>query len=261
MKKLIVLLVGFGSMLVMVACSSREIEYRSTAEESKIENGNVSEGTSEIATDEDMTITDESDSINWEEIIPQKDEVEAMRETVLDGMSDDDIETLCDFIKNSNRWLESKIIYNNFFYQLSDPDDLIWNYFDESGEIQIGWAYDDVSIQEVMDEEGLTEDEFYEKYGSAVVTYNECSAEDFAQILESLKETVKNEALRYDLQQIIDEARLASETHDVEHAKNMYYLLHDMDYWLLNYRLDTEGQYILDKSTISKFYGVLSVYN
>lgn len=194
---------------------------------------------------------------------PKQAEVMAMREVVLDGMSEKETDTLSSLIKEANTKMESLIIYDNFFARLSDPDDLKWNYFDESGEIQIGWATgdDEQTIQEIMSQEGLTEAEYYEKYGNKVVAENKYSAEEFAQLLEEIQGSVLNEALKNDLQQIIDEARLAAETHDVEHAEKLYYLLHDMDYFLLNYRLDTEGQYIRDKSTISQYYGVLSVYD
>ena len=54
---------------------------------------------------------------------------------------------------------------------------------------------------------------------------------------------------------------MAAETHDVAYVESMYHILHDMDYYLLNYRSDTEGEFIRDKSTLSTYYGVLSVYN
>lgn len=207
--------------------------------------------------------SDQGEAGSVEITAPDKTDVMAMRELVLDGMSEEDAETLCSLMKEADTKMESLIIYDNFFSCLSDPDDLKWNYFDESGEIQIGWATgdDEQTIQEIMSQEGLTETDYYEKYGNKVVAENKYSAEEFAQLLEEIQGSVLNEALKNDLQQIIDEARLAAETHDVEHAEKLYYLLHDMDYILLNYRLDTEGQYVKDKSTISQYYGVLSVYD
>ena len=62
------------------------------------------------------------------------------------------------------------------------------------------------------------------------------------------------------MQQIIDETRMAAETHEMEHANNVYKLLHDMDYYLLRYGPDNVGKYVQDISTVSKYYGVLSVY-
>lgn len=195
--------------------------------------------------------------------IPGPDKVDVMiqRGIALDRMSEEDADALCSLVKQANRTIESNAIYDRFFQRLADPDDLLWNCFDQTGEVQIGWFYDGkISKPDVMKEENLTEDEFCEKYGEKIVTNNDHDAEDFAQMLEQCRDTVVNEALRSDLQYVIDEVRLAAETHDVTHVEKMYHVLHDMDYFLLNYRLDTEGQYIRDKSTISKYYGVLAVY-
>ena len=74
------------------------------------------------------------------------------------------------------------------------------------------------------------------------------------------RSTVKNEKLREDLQQIMDETALAAETHEVEHAILIYQLLHDMDYYLLRYGLEDVGKYVRDTSLISRYYGVLAVY-
>lgn len=190
-----------------------------------------------------------------------KDEVLEMKDKVLYGMSDDEVNRLCKLIKDSNHDMELKIIYQNFFAHLESPDDLTWNYIDKSGEIQIGWAFDgSLNKYEIMRDENLTEQEFYDKYGTEVVTNNEYSAVDLAQSLTEIRESVNDELLRQDLQNLIDELLLAAETHDVIHVENAYHILHDMDYWLLNYRYDTESVYIEDESTILKYYGVLSVY-
>ena len=58
-----------------------------------------------------------------------------------------------------------------------------------------------------------------------------------------MKATVQNEALRNDLQQIIDQTALAAETHEMEYANNIYRLLHDMDYFLLRYGPKDVGKY------------------
>lgn len=192
---------------------------------------------------------------------PDKVDVMIQRGIALDGMSEKDADALCSLVKQANQTIASSAIYNGLFQRLADPDDLLWNCFDETGEVQIGWAHDGkISKRDVMQEENLTEDEFYEKYGEPIVMDNDHNAEDFAQMLEQCRDTVVNEALRSDLQYVIDEVRLAAESHDVTHVEKMYHVLHDMDYFLLNYRLDTEGQYIRDRSTISKYYGVLAVY-
>ena len=49
--------------------------------------------------------------------------------------------------------------------------------------------------------------------------------------------------------------------HDVEYVKNLYHVLHDMDYFLLRYSPEAVAPYIsLDTSTVTKYYGILEVY-
>jgi len=61
--------------------------------------------------------------------------------------------------------------------------------------------------------------------------------------------------------QKIEETKLAMETHEMEHANNIYKVLHDMDYFLLRYGIEDVGVYTLDDSIVSKYYGVLNVYS
>lgn len=54
--------------------------------------------------------------------------------------------------------------------------------------------------------------------------------------------------------------RLAAESHEMEHANNIFKILHDMDYFLLRYGLDDVGKYSRDDSFIGTYYGTLSFY-
>ena len=82
--------------------------------------------------------------------------------------------------------------------------------------------------------------------------YNRFDANNFIALMDEIKATVKNKELKDDLQRIIDETKLAKETHEMEHANNVYKLLHNMDYYLLRYGLEDVGKYVKDNSTISK---------
>lgn len=170
---------------------------------------------------------------------PTKEEVLKAREYVLEGMTEEEIERLKENIKVANQRMESAYLNENIFKKLEDTESLYWNYFDKKGDIQIGWADD----------------------GVPVMVYNRFHAENFINLLEEMKETVQNEKLREDLQKIMDETALAAETHEMEHALNIYKLLHDMDYYLFRYGPEDVGKYVRDTSTISKYYGVLSVYD
>ena len=134
--------------------------------------------------------------------------------------------------------------------------------YNQKGDIQIGWAYDGTisDIQEICKKENITSDAFYEKYGTPVMVYNRFDGNSFIELLLDMKNSVHNEDLQSDIQYMIDETKLAVETHDMEHANNIYKSLHDMDYFLLRYGLEDVGKYTHDVSVVATYYGVLSVY-
>lgn len=109
-----------------------------------------------------------------ESIVPSKEEVIAMRETVLEGMSDEEIERLTENIKAANLCLESAYLHDDIFDKLADKDSLYWNWFDQKGDIQIGWEYD------------------------------RFDAVNFINLIQDMQESVHNEMLIADLQQLID---------------------------------------------------------
>ena len=236
-------------LLSIIALSGCTTDEKNTSAETEIS----------TETESNDERTEEEDS---EPEPPEREEVLAARELALEGMSEEEAERLTENIKTANLVLEQAYMYDNIFGKLEDKDSLYWNYFDQTGEIQIGWAYEgDIDKKEVMEEENLTEEEFYSKYGSPVVAENHYDAEAFAELLADMKSTVNNENLQNDLQQIIDNTKLAAETHEMEYANNIYKLVHDMDYFLLRYGPDDVGSYVQDKSMISRYYGTLSFYN
>ena len=211
---------------------------------------------------ENAKADDDSQAVS-ETVRPTKEEVLAMREQVLEGMSAEEIKRLTENIKVANQRMESAYLYDAVFEKLEDSENLYWNYFDEKGEIQVGWTFDG-SYQEmraIMEKENLSREEFDSRYGTPVMVYNRFNADNFMNLMGEMKDLVQNGKLKDDLQQIIDETGLAAETHEMEHAANIYRLLHDMDYYLLRYGLEDVGQYVQDTSTIAKYYGVLSVYD
>ena len=192
---------------------------------------------------------------------PTRDEVYSARAVALAGMSDENIVRLTDIISGANHWWEMNYLYDHIFDDLSDPDNLHWNIFHQTGLVQIGWALEDeIDMKAVCAEENLTTDDFYEKYASPVSAYNDYTADMFIDMLKELQETVVNDDLDSDLQYVIDELALARDTHDVEYVNNMYKTLHDMDYFLLRYYSDVYAGSQMDFSTVSKYYGVLSIY-
>ena len=194
--------------------------------------------------------------------IPMRREIEEARAAVLEGMPEADQKAFCRRIREAHQELETNKIYGNLFLHLSDPNALTWNCLHETGLVHIGWGYDGtIDKDKTMEAENLTEDQFYEKYGQQVCRYNDVTAEDFARELMHFQSLVKHEDLQKDLQAMSELIRLAADTHDVKHMVELAHYLHDMDYFLLNYRLDKELPYIRDSSSITRYYGVLTVYS
>lgn len=193
--------------------------------------------------------------------LPSEDEVLEARKIALEGMSSQEIERLTDAIMYVNIGFEHLYMEENLFGVLSDPNALYWNRFHETGEIQIGWAVDgDVDMEAVCQKENLSEQEFYEEYGTPVVMNNQHNADDFIVLIEELREPVQNDALKADLQEIMDLMEYAKNTHVMEYVNSMYKKIHDLDYFLLRYGPTDVGPYVKDDSTITKYYGTLSIF-
>lgn len=192
--------------------------------------------------------------------VPSEEQVLAARRQALAGMTRQQVQRLNTVIRQANLWWEHEYLYNNIFGKLEDPESLYWNYFDRTGEIQIGWAHDD-GLEDICRREGLTEEEFYARYGAAVVTENAHDAKDFITVLDELTASARSGDLRSALGTVREEIRLAAEAHSMEHANRAYQALHDLDYFLLRYGPADVGPYVTDASTISKYYGTLSIYD
>lgn len=188
--------------------------------------------------------------------VPLEEEVYAMREKVLEGMSEEEISRLKENIKIANLQMEHAYFNENIFEELSEPESLYWNYFDEKGSIQLGWYLRDVPGYDVSS--GMSYSEYMEKYGEPYRVYNRFDAVNFIELMEEMKDSLKNDWLKPDFDQLIEYTRLAKETHDVTYAKNIYYILHDMDYYLLRYGLSEIK--VGDPGTLQKYYHILEVY-
>lgn len=155
---------------------------------------------------------------------PSVQEVTAMREKVIAGMSDDEFSRLRELVQVENQDMEWDYIEGNYFWNMQDPESSSWNWYSQSEEEHT--AYKDVFRKKVL----------------------------------RWKEMLKTDLLDADLDALIQYMDLAAETHDVHYLYQVYYILHDMDYFLLRYGPADVGIYTTDDSTVEKYYGVLQVY-
>ena len=187
---------------------------------------------------------------------PTKTEVYHKREEVLAGMSEDEIQRLLEKIKALNLDFEHKYIYENCFEKWSDPNDLYWNYIENVGQIAVGWKQDPLYVENV----GITAEEWEESQAQKIYVNNDMDATRFIQLIAELKESMKTDLLDADFNNLVNNMRLAKETHEVEYLEEVYYILHDMDYYLFRYGPEDVAVYMVDDSTVVKYYGVLEVY-
>lgn len=214
-----------------------------------------------IVSNENVSEESGSDIAHAENYVPTEEDVLAARQQATEGMSQQQVERLTEVIKAANLWLEQRYMDENLFEKLSDPNSLYWNYFHQTGEIQIGWAVDgSIDIDAVCKREKLSLEEFYAKYGTPVVATNFYDADGFIDLLSEMKSSVQNEDLKSELQDLIDQTKQAKETHRMEIVNDIYKKLHDLDYFLLRYGPIDVAKYVKDDSTVSKYYGTLPFY-
>ena len=214
-----------------------------------------------IVSNENVSEKSGSDIEYAKNYVPTEEDVLAARQQATEGMSQQQIENLTEVVKTANLWLEHKYMNGDFFEQLSDPNNLYWNYFHQTGEIQIGWAVDGgLDMDAVCEREKLSIEEFYAKYGTPVVTTNLYDADGFIGLLSEINSFIQNENLKSELQYLMDQTEQAKETHRMEIVNDIYKKLHDLDYFLLRYGPKDVAKYVEDDSTVSKYYGTLPFY-
>lgn len=214
-----------------------------------------------IVSNENVSEKSGSDIEYAKNYVPTEEDVLAARQQATEGMSQQQIENLTEVVKTANLWLEHKYMNGDFFEQLSDPNNLYWNYFHQTGEIQIGWAVDGgLDMDAVCEREKLSIEEFYAKYGTPVVTTNLYDADGFIGLLSEINSFIQNGNLKSELQYLMDQTEQAKETHRMEIVNDIYKKLHDLDYFLLRYGPKDVAKYVEDDSTVSKYYGTLPFY-
>ena len=201
---------------------------------------------------------------------PTKGQVLAARDKALEGMTEDQTDRLYTVITGANDWWERQYFFEDIFAFLEDPNDPAWNYFDETGQINVQWSYtgdeyDLEDIARIREEEGLSWTGFCEKYGtedtlSQLLVNNEYDADGFIGILRDIQSTVQNDDLKNDLQALIDKTAQARDTHDMNAANDIFKTVHDMDYYLLRYGPEDMAEEVEDTSFVQKYFGMLTIY-
>lgn len=178
---------------------------------------------------------------------PTQEEVELARAQALAGMTEEEIAEFKSYVKNENQLWENRY-FSNFFSDIEDPNSMMWNVLEESGDVQCGWA-------EELDSNGNIVGRV------PVIAYNEKSADMCVEELEQYYDMVQSDTLKQDIEDLIYNYRMAKDTHRWEYAAEIFHMYHDMDYYLLRYGREDVGKYTMDQSFVSRYYGVLHEYD
>ncbi len=92
---------------------------------------------------------------------------------------------------------------------------------------------------------GLTKEEIEQQFGVPVYANNEYDAERIIQVLNELKDTIHNETFKQNFINMAEYVQKAKDTHDVKYILRIYYILHDMDDYLLRYGPDDVGRMLM----------------
>ena len=189
----------------------------------------------------------QSEQIREQIKTPTQNEVESARAQALGGMTEEEIADFKSYVKNENQLWENRY-FSNFFSDIEDPNSMMWNVLEESGDVQCGWA-------EELDSNGNIVGRV------PVIAYNEKGADMCVEELEQYYDMVQSDTLKQDIEDLIYNYRMAKDTHRWEYAAEIFHMYHDMDYYLLRYGREDVGKYTMDQSFVSRYYGVLHEYD
>ncbi len=191
---------------------------------------------------------------------PTKEEVLEMREKVLAGMSQEEIDRLTELVQVENQNREHIYLKGDGYWDYKDPESPYWRTYTESGKIILDYMIP--CDAPGFDSEGdMTIEEYNETFGTPYMTQVKVpKAERFYSYIDKLRSLVKTDLLDADFDRLEECMRLAVENHDVNYFHEIYHILHDLDYYLLRYGPVDVGAITDDDSTVRKYYGILKVY-
>ena len=206
--------------------------------------------------------------------IPKEEEVEEVRKKALAGMKQEEIDMLTAYVKDYHNWLEYRLLYERWENRLSDRNNVVWNFIDQTGTVQAGWYLEDdpgdyidageeerKKIQEKYPEFGkVTLEELERKYGEPYYEESYYGAETVIQRMRELTARAENKAFQADVENLCNALQQAKDTHEANYVMQAHEILHDMEYFLLRYSPKDVMPYTQDKSLSGRYYDVLEVW-
>ncbi len=146
--------------------------------------------TSELSTEYTDTQTESTD-VPVSQSYPDREIYTAVQKQSFEGIGKEDIAYINDFVTGIYLPLEEELNNGSLTNAIQDPDNMIWNIFDETGEIVIGYAYD-TEIWENRENYNCTDEEFQEKYGEPVYYDNNYDSHGLINELKKVQDKISD---------------------------------------------------------------------
>ncbi|MFZ7121065.1 MAG: hypothetical protein ACOWWH_08965 [Eubacteriaceae bacterium] len=145
---------------------------------------------------------------------PDENTVLVVQKNVLEGLNKQEIKEIKETINRIHLYFEIQFIEMNISTTLSDPESPIWVIWEKTGTID----GDDIP-------------------GSDPV-FNEYDGDSFIKDLELIKRLVDGDKLKADISVTQKLISFAVKNHDLSALYYAHQMLHDIDYWVINYPIE-----------------------
>lgn len=142
---------------------------------------------------------------------PGKTELIAMQKVINSGIEKKDLASVKSGVHEIHMMFEAGFVYQtgNWIERLSDPHSPAWIYWEKTGPIKLP--------------------------GETEVVDNKIDAQTYIQQVESIKNKVNNQDFKTDMEVVKHFIAYARDKHNIMGLVYAHQVLHDLDYWLLNY--------------------------
>jgi len=161
---------------------------------------------------------------------PSEEQCKAAQKRSLSGLSTKERQTVQDDIRGMHMNMESEFIEKDIRTILKSPSNPNWEFWEHTGTVSIA--------------------------GEATVD-NPVDGEVWIQALQKIYDIVKDTDLKADIQKMQDCVRSAVKNHDVNKLDELHKMLHDCDYWVVNYPVHFEKYAPVDWGGIDVYFNSL----
>lgn len=164
---------------------------------------------------------------------PTEQECKDLKTLIFQGLSDEEIKTVQKYIHEAHMYLESNIVNENLWKRLSNKNSDSWKIWENTGTVNV----DGVNI--LHNRSGQTYIDELEEV-KMILGNNSIFITDIEKIQQSMQDAVKN--------------------HDVAKLFLFHQMIHDCDYWIVNYPIHFDTVAPPDWEAVNFYYDSLFAF-